>query len=292
MSRERSREAGIPAGNVGAGVGISEEEQRAAPVLEEVGGELLGARGVLGGEAVDHLAGLAGQGEQRLGRRELGNGGVVEVGAEDGDRVDARHELADGAARVGLALRDDDDDAESEFGGAGLEAHEQLGVVGAAEFGKDETEQFVARDGEAAGGAEGHVVELVGGGEDALPGALGDGARALEDARDGGDGDPGGGGDGVDRRALGGGCSSSHQRVLLRLVVESGESVGRRRVNSCKRLQRLRAIVHQNAGSGKGQRPVWGWQRLGDKHAGRPGMALGCDHQSRGPRPLSSGRCQ
>ncbi len=56
--------------------------------------------------------------------------------------------------------------------------------------------------GQAAGRAQRHVVELLDRREHLGARLVGDRGRPLEDARDGGDGDAGALGDGVDRRSL------------------------------------------------------------------------------------------
>ena len=73
-------------------------------------------------------------------------------------------------ARSSLPSASMSDDALAELGRPRLEAHEQLGVVGAGELGQHQAVGLVVADGEAAGGAERHVVELLDGVEDLLRG--------------------------------------------------------------------------------------------------------------------------
>ena len=101
-----------------------------------------------------------------------------------------------------LALGEHQHDALAELGGPGLEAEEQLGVVGAGELGQHQAVRLVVAHGQAAGGARGHVVELLDGVEDLAARVRSETAvEPLQHPRDGGDGDAGELGDGVDRRS-------------------------------------------------------------------------------------------
>ena len=117
----------------------------------------------------DSVDGRAGDDDDRLpaaqGPRDGGRHGGR---AEHGDGVDAGGEVADGAGEVGLAVGEHQRDALAELGGSGLEAHQQLGVVGTGELGQHQPVGLVVPHGEAAGGAERHVVEGVDGVEHLL----------------------------------------------------------------------------------------------------------------------------
>ena len=216
----RGDEAGIPLADVGGRVGVTDVEQARPPVVEHVSGELLGAVDVLGRDAL----GAVGVGHA-LGRR-TGNddngfataksaseGRRHGSRAEHGDGIDSRREVADDAREVALAVREQQDDALAEVGGAGLKAHEQLGVVRTGELREDEPVGLVMAHGEASRGAQRHVVEGLDRLEHLLAGGLGDDRPALQDPRDGRDRHSRLLGDGVDRRAhggsRGGGCGGA-----------------------------------------------------------------------------------
>src|SRR6478735_7951516 len=143
-------------------------------------GTRTGAAGVLGADALDALLGRARDDDDGLlAVQGPGDGGRHGGRAEHGDGVDAGGELAHGASEVGLAVGEHQGDALAELGGPRLEAHEQLGVVGTGELRQHETVCLVVAYGEAAGGAERHVVELLDGVEDLLGRRRRHGAGAL-----------------------------------------------------------------------------------------------------------------
>ena len=82
------------------------------------------------------------------------------VRAEHRDAVDPGGEGAHGAVAVLLGAGEHEHDALLELGGPGLEADEQLGVVGAGQLGQHQAVGVVVAHGQAAGGAGGQVVEL------------------------------------------------------------------------------------------------------------------------------------
>ena len=154
---------------VGGGVGVTDEAQVRAAVLEEVLGQLAGTLDVLGGDRLDAGAGVAGDDDDRLGAA----ADVGGVRTEHRDAVDPGGEGAHGAVAVLLGAGQHEHDALVELGGPGLEADEQLGVVGAGQLGEHQAVGVVVADGQAAGRAGGQVVEGGDGVEHLALGVLG-----------------------------------------------------------------------------------------------------------------------
>ena len=212
-----SDEAVVPVADVGSDVGVADEEQPAAPVLEEVAHELLGAVHVLGADGLDPGVLVPGDEHHRLAAVQRHDNAVRDRrGAQHRQSVDAGGQLPYCPGKVLLALRQEQDDALAVLGGAGLEAEQELGVVRPGELGQDESVGLVVAHGQAAGGAEGHVVQLLDSRQDLLASAVGDRGRALQHPGDGGDGDAGELGDGVDRRPVPSGLHAGHRSRLPR----------------------------------------------------------------------------
>ena len=87
--------------------------------------------------------------------------GVLD-GPVHGEALDPAGEGPDRLARIPPGVGKGEDDALAELGCAGLEADEQLGVVGTGEHRQDEALRLVLTDGQAAGCAERHVVQACG----------------------------------------------------------------------------------------------------------------------------------
>ena len=196
------REAEVAVADVRAGVGVADEEQPTAAVVQQVQRQGAGALGVLRADRLDALVRIARDEQQRLGALQRPDGGLGDRrGAQHREAVDAGRELPHRPGEVGLAAGEHEDHALPELGRPGLEAHQQLGVVGTGELGKDQAVRLVVADGEAARGAQRHVVQLLRGGQHLDLGPVGDGGGALQDPRDRRDGDARERGDRVDRRA-------------------------------------------------------------------------------------------
>ena len=100
-------------------------------------------------------------------------------------------------------------------------AHQEGGVVGTGQLRQHQPMGLVVAHGQAAGCGQRHVIGFLGRVEDALAGGLGGDRRgALQHAGDGGDGDAGTLGDGVDRRPVRVRCTGRHRSASL-LIVES-----------------------------------------------------------------------
>ena len=182
--------------------GSPTKSSRRAAVVQQVQRQGASALGVLRADRLDALAGVARDEQQRLGALQCPDGGLGDrCGPQHRQAVDAGRELPHRPGEVGLAVGEHEDHALPELRGPGLEAHQQLGVVGTGELGKDQAVRLVVADREAARGAQRHVVQLLGGGEHLDPGPVGDGGGALQDPRDRRDGDTRERGDRVDRRA-------------------------------------------------------------------------------------------
>ena len=190
-------EAFVALEEVGSGVGVADEAQVCAAVLpEQVLGQPPRSLVVLGRDRLDAVPGVAGDDDDRLA-------GAADVGclrAENRDAVDPGRQGAHRTVAVVLGSGEHQHDALLELGGAGLEADQQLGVVGAGQLGQDQTVGVVVPNGQAASGARGKVVELVNRGEHLAAGSLAHHRGPLEHPRHRRDGDAGLGGDGVDRR--------------------------------------------------------------------------------------------
>ena len=215
--------------------GSPTKSSRRRPWSEQVQRQGAGALGVLRADRLDALAGVARDEQQRLGALQRPDGGLGDRrGAQHRQAVDAGRELPHRPGEVGLAAGEHEDHALPELGRPGLEAHQQLGVVGTGELGKDQAVRLVVADGEAARGAQRHVVELLRGGEHLDPGPVGDGGGALQDPRDRRDGDTRERGDRVDRRA---GALPWRRCHGPALSVESAYIIGPRRVCTGERCR-------------------------------------------------------
>lgn len=179
-------EGGGPAiGGVGAdGLAAHVDDLAMAEGVEVAEGEV--------GAAIAVEDDVGDSGEVRVAGDEDGGkaGGGLEVGVDGEQAFDAAgvEELGVGADEVGaMAVVDGEVEeafAEEEIAGAG----EDLGVVGLAEDGKENADGLAALALEFAGDEAGLVVEVAGGGTDALAGGFGDGAAGgvVEDEGDGG----------------------------------------------------------------------------------------------------------
>ena len=177
---------GVPAIlGVGAdGLALHEDDFAVAELVEVAEGE---AGGVL---VVEDDVGDVGQGgvagDEHGGQRER----VGEVGVDGEDAVDAARaeELGIGLDEVGLVAVVDGEVEVALLHEEVADAAEDLGVVAFAELGEEDADGLHALALEGAGDHAGLVVELGGGGADALAGGLGDGAAGgvVEDEGDGG----------------------------------------------------------------------------------------------------------
>ena len=179
-------EGGVPAGGgVGAdGLAAHEDDLAMAEGAEMAEGELGAAVAVEDDVGDVGEIGVAGDEDGRKA------GGGFEVGVDGEQAFDAAgvKELGVGADEVGaMAMVDGEVEeafAEEEVAGAG----EDLGVIGLAEDGKEDAYGLAALALEFAGDEAGLVVEVAGGGADALAGGFRDGAAGgvVEDEGDGG----------------------------------------------------------------------------------------------------------
>ena len=176
------REPEVAVADVGAQAGVADEQQPAPAVVEQVQRQGTGALGVLRADRLDPFPGVPRDEQEWLRALQRLDGGLGDRGgAQHRQSVDAGRELPHGPGEIGLAAGEHEDHALPELGRPGLEAHQQLGVVGAGQLGKDQAVRLVVADREAARRAQRHVVQLLRGGEHFHPGAVGDRSGALQD---------------------------------------------------------------------------------------------------------------
>ena len=117
-----------------------------------------------------------------------------------------------------------------------VDAADQLGVELAVEIGEQHADGAGLSGAEAAGGGVRGIAEALGDGADAAAGGLRDQAAAVVRAGDGGDRDPRGAGDILNRNHWGAGCNRLHARQAVKAAGRArGSGGGDGRQASCRR---------------------------------------------------------